>query len=129
MSVSLGMECVNVKPFLRQQVIYKRVEVCATKGGSIKLLYGIPECASLPLPGTGQREGLAFMEPFEQFGRMHFTYMHDDFCRCQFQVSSPFICETSKKWVWKKQKNADKGGKVLENLWTSYVNVPLDRSI
>ena len=33
---------------------------------SSKLLVGIPESASFPLCGTGQREGGAFTEPFEQ---------------------------------------------------------------
>ena len=38
------------------------------------LLVGIPECASLPLPSTGQREGVAFTEPFEQIEKTLFSF-------------------------------------------------------
>ena len=44
-----------------------------TKGRPIKLIIGIPEYASFPLCGTGQREGDAFTKPFEQFGWKHFS--------------------------------------------------------
>ena len=39
-----------------------------------KLLVGIPNSVSFPLCGTMHREGGAFMEPFEQFGR---TYLKE----------------------------------------------------
>ena len=32
-----------------------------------------PECASLPLPSTGQRAGSAFTEPFKQIEKTHVT--------------------------------------------------------
>ena len=51
------------------------VSVVTSKGNPIKLLVGNPESGSLPLPGTGQREGGGFTEPFEQFLRSQFIRM------------------------------------------------------
>ncbi len=51
----------NLLPTITLCRVYK------SKEHPIKLLVGNPESASLPLPGTGQREGGAFTEPFGQF--------------------------------------------------------------
>ena len=50
----------------KQNIASRHTNMCF-----LNLLIGSPECTSLPLPNTGQREGGAFMEPCEQIEKTH----------------------------------------------------------